>query len=86
MKTKFFALLMTLTLLLPAESALARHHYSQARGAVIGGVAGALIGHGVKGALIGAAVGTGVQYARNVHEKNKVQHVARRHHHRRQHR
>jgi uncharacterized protein YcfJ len=86
MKTKLFAVLMTLLLMVPAESALARHHYSQARGAVIGGVAGALIGHGVKGALIGAAVGTGVQYARNQHERNKVQHVTVRRHHRRHHR
>lgn len=41
------------------------HHYSQTRGAIIGGVAGAILGHGVKGALIGAAVGDAVQYERN---------------------
>lgn len=44
-----------------------RHHYSQGRGAIIGGVAGAVIDrkHPVEGALIGAAVGTGVQVVRN---------------------
>ena len=80
---RFQAALLSVTLMLPASSAFAmthhrvhrhstyssthRHHYSQGRGAIIGGVAGAVIDHNhpVKGALIGAAVGTGVQAVRN---------------------
>ena len=73
---KIQAALLSLTLLLPAGSAFARthhvrnhhrHHYSQARGAVIGAVAGAAIDHHqpIKGALVGAAVGEAVQILRN---------------------
>jgi hypothetical protein len=74
---KIQAALLSVSLLLPAGSAFARthhyrhvhhrHHYSQARGAVIGAVAGAAIDHHqpIKGALIGAAVGEGVQIIRN---------------------
>ncbi len=36
------------------------HHYSQTRGAVVGGVAGALIGRGWRSAVVGAAVGDAV--------------------------
>jgi len=52
------------------------HHYSQTRGAVIGAVAGALVDrrHPLTGALIGGALGEGVQYERNVHERHKVKH------------
>ena len=81
-KKRFQAGLLSLTLMLPAGSAFAmthhhsrhssssrthRHHYSQGRGAIIGGVAGAAIDHKhpVEGAVIGAAVGTGVQVVRN---------------------
>ena len=81
-RKRFQAAVLSVTLMLPAGSAFAmshhrvrhssynqthRHHYSQGRGAVIGGVAGALIdrNHPVKGAVIGAAVGTGVQVIRN---------------------
>lgn len=44
-----------------------RHHYSQARGAVIGAVAGAVVDHHhpLTGALIGGALGDGVQVVRN---------------------
>ena len=80
---RFQAAVLSMTLMLPAGSAFAmthqhhmrhtsyssthRHHYSQGRGAVIGGVAGAVIDHRhpVQGAVIGAAVGTGVQVVRN---------------------
>jgi uncharacterized protein YcfJ len=75
---------LSLALLVPAESAFA--HHSQLRGAVIGGVAGALIGHGPRSALVGAAVGTGVQYVRNQEERNKAQQHAARHHHKKHHR
>ena len=69
------AAVLSLALLVPAESALAatrhhrhhRHHYSQTRGAIVGAVAGAAIDHKkpLKGALIGAAVGNAVQQVRN---------------------
>jgi hypothetical protein len=73
---KIQAAMLSVALLLPAGSTFARthhyrtyhrHHYSQARGAVIGAVAGAAIDHHqpIKGALIGAAVGEGVQIIRN---------------------
>jgi hypothetical protein len=74
---KIQATLLSLALILPAGSAFAtthhyhhrhaRHHYNQARGAIIGAVAGAAIDHHqpIKGALIGGAVGEGVQIIRN---------------------
>jgi hypothetical protein len=75
---KLQAALLSVSLLLPAGSAFARthhyrhvvhhrHHYSQARGAIIGAVAGAAIDHHqpIKGALIGGALGEGVQILRN---------------------
>ena len=81
-RKRFQAAALSMMLMLPAGSAFAmthhharhtsygtthRHHYSQGRGAVIGGVAGAVIDrrHPVQGAVIGAAVGTGVQVVRN---------------------
>jgi hypothetical protein len=70
--TRIQAAVLSVSLLLPAGSALAatrhhRHHYSQTRGAVIGAVAGAAIDHKkpLKGAIIGAAVGEAVQIVRN---------------------
>ncbi len=69
---KIFALFLTLTV--SAESVVNAqevvHHHrkwsNRAKGAAIGGgagaVAGALIGHGVKGALIGGAIGAGGGY------------------------
>lgn len=79
---RFQAAVLSLTLMFPAGSAFAmthhrvrhtsytthhRHRYSQTRGAVVGGVAGAVIDHKhpVEGALVGAALGTGVQAVRN---------------------
>lgn len=69
---KIQAAVLSLALLVPAGSAFAktrhhRHHYSQARGAAIGAVAGAVIDHKkpLKGAIIGAAVGDAVQAVRN---------------------
>ena len=52
-----------------------RHHYSNARGAAIGAVAGAVVDrhNPLAGAAIGAALGTGVQALRN--------HEARHHRH-----
>ncbi|HYU25597.1 MAG TPA: hypothetical protein VEO74_10370 [Thermoanaerobaculia bacterium] len=69
---------LSLALLVPAESALAEHH-SQTRGAIIGGVAGALIGKGPRSAIVGAAAGAGVQALRN-HEDNKSRHHVAKHH------
>ena len=72
--TKISAAVLSLALIMPAESAFAatrhhrhRHHYSQTRGTVIGAIAGAAIDHKkpLKGALIGAAVGNVVQQVRN---------------------
>jgi hypothetical protein len=70
--TRIQAVVLSISLLLPAGSAFAatrhhRHHYSQARGAAIGAVAGALVEHKkpLKGAIIGAAVGDAVQAVRN---------------------
>src|SRR5205085_6466843 len=82
------AAVLSVTLLLPAGTAFGatryhhRHHYSQARGAAIGAVAGALLSHGqpLKGAIIGGAVGEGVQALRNHQENIKHRH---RYHHRR---
>jgi hypothetical protein len=75
---KIQAAVLSVSLLLPAGSTFAmthhhyrhvvhRHHYSQARGAIIGAVAGAAIDHRqpIKGAIVGAAVGEGVQIFRN---------------------
>jgi glycine zipper 2TM protein len=73
-KTRIQAAVLSLALLLPAGSSFAatrhyrhRHHYSQTRGAIVGGVAGAVIDHKhpVEGGLIGAALGAGVQAVRN---------------------
>ena len=81
-RKRFQAAALSMMLMVPAGSAFAmthhhvrhtssssahRHHYSQGRGAIIGGVAGAVIDHKhpVQGAVIGAAVGTGVQVVRN---------------------
>ena len=79
---KIQATLLSLALLVPVGSAFAqptyyhhhrvyRHHYSQARGAVIGAVAGAAIDHRqpLKGALIGGVIGEGVQALRNHNAK-----------------
>ena len=69
---KLQAAVLSLALMVPAGSAFARtrhhrHHYSQARGAVIGAVAGAAIDHHkpLKGAIVGAALGDAVQAIRN---------------------
>jgi hypothetical protein len=71
------AAVLSLSLMLPASSALAathhkhhrqhRHHYSRTRGTAVGAVAGALIDHHkpLQGALVGAAVGNAVQAVRN---------------------
>jgi uncharacterized membrane protein YfcA len=74
MNRKIQAAMLSLTLLLPSSAAFARtHHYqhhkhhSQARGALIGGAAGALLGHGPRSALVGAGVGWAVQHERNKH-------------------
>lgn len=64
---------LSLALLLPGSAAFAQthhhyyrtHDYTTTRGAIVGSVAGAVLGHGVKGALVGAAVGDAVQYERN---------------------
>lgn len=68
---------LSVALLVPADVALA--HHSQTRGAVIGGIAGALIGRGPRSAVVGAAAGAGVQALRN-HEENQARHTAAKHH------
>ena len=73
---------LSLALLVPSAAALAQEHHSQTRGAVIGGVAGALIGHGVRSAAVGAAVGAGVQALRNHEENQKARQIASARHHR----
>lgn len=79
-KKSIQAAVLSLALMVPAANTFAytthhktthvyrhRHHYSQTRGAIVGGVAGAVIDHRhpLTGALIGAAVGDGVQVVRN---------------------
>ena len=68
---KVQAAMLSLALLLPAESAFAKtkrkHHYSRTRGTAIGAVVGAAVDHKkpLKGALIGGAIGNVVQDIRN---------------------
>jgi uncharacterized protein YcfJ len=70
---KIFVLFLTVTIasesFVNAQEVVVRKHRkwsNRAKGAAIGGgagaVAGALIGHGVKGALIGGAIGAGGGY------------------------
>lgn len=65
--------------LLLSQNSMAQHRRmsSQAKGALIGGgagaVAGGLIGHGVGGALIGGAIGAGGGYViGNEHRRHEV--------------
>jgi hypothetical protein len=74
---------LSVALLVPS-AAFAEHH-NQTEGAVIGGVAGALIGHGVRGAAVGAAAGLGVQALRNHEDNLKARRYAAAHHHRKHH-
>lgn len=68
---KIQAAILSLALILPAESAFAKtkkkHHYSRTRGTAVGAVVGAAVDHKkpLKGALIGAALGNVVQEIRN---------------------
>jgi hypothetical protein len=67
---KIQAAVLSLALLLPSGTAFAsyhRHHVSQAGGAAVGAIAGALLDRHkpLEGAAIGAAVGLGVQSLRN---------------------
>jgi hypothetical protein len=71
---------LSVALLVPS-AAFAEHH-NQTEGAVIGGVAGALIGHGVRSAAVGAAAGLGVQALRNHEDNLKARRYAAAHHHR----
>ena len=72
MKNKISAVALSIAMMLPAGSALAKKH-SRVRGTVVGAVAGALVG-GTKGAVVGAALGNGVQYERH---KQYVKHHRR---------
>ena len=72
--TKIQAAVLSVALLLPAETALAKKH-SRIRGTVVGAVAGALVA-GKKGAVVGAVAGNAVQA-----ERHKL--YVKKHHHRR---
>jgi uncharacterized protein YcfJ len=69
MKNYILSFALLFTTLIAANSASAQEHRpvsDQAKGAIVGGAAGAvaggLIGHNVKGALIGTAIGAGGGY------------------------
>ncbi len=83
MKKQITAAVLSLGLILPASNAFAYHKHNRLGGTLVGAAAGALITHNAKGALIGAAVGNGVQYARDVHERNNERHYYNRHRHHR---
>ncbi len=79
MKKQITAAVLSLGLILPASNAFAYHKHNRLGGTLVGAAAGALITHNARGALIGAAVGNGVQYARDVHERNNERHYYNRH-------
>ena len=71
---------LSVALLVPS-AAFAEHH-NQTEGAVIGGVAGALIVPGVRSAAVGEAAGLVVQALRNHEDNLKARRYAAAHHHR----
>jgi len=79
MKKLIFCFSLIFSVLLSTTFVQAQHRKmsSQAKGALIGGVGGAvaggLIGHGAKGALIGGAIGAGGGYIiGNEHRRHEV--------------
>lgn len=79
MKKLIFCFTLIFAVVLSTNFAQAQHHKmsSQGKGALIGGVGGAiaggLIGHGAKGALIGGAIGAGGGYViGNEHRRHEA--------------
>ena len=63
--SKVQAAILSAALLVPSGAAFAKiGHHSKAKGALVGGVAGAAVA-GKKGAIVGAGIGAAVQHHKN---------------------